>query len=176
MLRFNTGISSSSAQGQNINFGIADYNDALTSVTPISILGGTGYVKLTNNALGSFTNKLFLPVGVTDVWDSINNEFDFSELSLGDTVDIRLDILVTTVSPNQNVDVKLVLGSGLGQYSIPFSNTSFKTAGIHPINVYNGIYMGDNNTRDNPAEFQIQSDGNCTVVVNGWYCKILKAS
>lgn len=157
--------------------GFADYNDATTATTPISVTGGAGYVDLTNDGLGAFTNTAYLPSGVTKVWDSSTNKFDFSELSPGDMVDIRLDLTVTTTSPSQEVIVMLEMETdGSSPYDIPFVVSTYKSAGAQRLNRYNGVYMGATATTTDGAKFKISSDGNCTVVVNGWYCKILKNS
>lgn len=157
----------------NLSGGILDYNDATTAVTPISVTAAAGFVELTNDGAGPFTNKAYAPSAVTDVWDSSLNQFDFSQLKLGDMVDVRMELEVTTTSANQSVKVDLFLGTGAGAYQVPFIFAKPKTAGVHTLNRFNGFYMGDANTLDNPAKFKIQSDANCTVVVVGWYCKIL---
>ena len=164
----------SSLPSDNFSGGFFDYNDLATASTPIVVTGGGGFVKLTNDEAGPQTLKTFAPNGVTDVWDAANDEFDWSDLSLGDMVDIRVDLLVTTSSPNQTVDVRLFLAVGGSEYSIPFEEAFVKTSGANVINRYNGIYLGDTNTLNNPGEFRIASDGNATVIVNGWYCKVIK--
>ena len=154
--------------------GIMDYNDVATTGTPIVVTGGAAAVVLTNDGAGAFTNKTYKPVGVTDVWDSINDVFDWSDLKLGDMVDIRLDVDLTTTSVNTEVKIDLELGTGGFAYNIPWAaETNYKTTGTHKINIYNGVYMGDTNTLNNGAAFKISADKNCTVVVNGWYCKII---
>lgn len=158
----------------SIRGGILDYNDSLTAVTPISVPSGLVDVDITNDGLGSFTNKSYAPVGVTDIWNSSTNLFDFSQLSLGDMVDIRIDLTITTTTPNQLVEIDLVIGIGGVQYSIPFSREVYKNASVQNVNRYNGIYMGDLNTLNNPAKFVVRSDAPAIVLVNGWYCKILK--
>lgn len=167
-----SGGSSSIPTADIFNGGLVDYNDSTTSGSPITILAATPTV-LTNDGAGSFTNKLFLPVGVTDVWDNVDS-FDWSELKLGDMIDIRLDITLTTSSPNTTVEVDLHLGTGGAAYTIPFvTDADFKTTGTHTINKYNGIYMGDTNTLDNGGQFMITCDKASTAVVNGWYIKII---
>lgn len=152
-----------------------DYNDSATATTPIAVPGTSTYVYLTNNGLGAFTNKSYKPDGIEDIFNTSTNSFDFSSLSLGDTVDIRLDISVTTSTANQTVDVDLEMASGSGaNYDILFAKTQFKTAGEQPINRFNGVYMGDSNTKDFPARFKIRSDAAATVVVNGWYCRVIR--
>ena len=49
----------------NLN-GFADYNDALTTVTPIVLTANT-WTDITNDGLGSFTNLNSLPFGVTQL-------------------------------------------------------------------------------------------------------------
>lgn len=155
--------------------GLFDYNDLATTTTPITVTGGGGFVDITNDELGAFTNKTYAPSGVTDVWDASGNAFDWSELKLGDMVDVRLDLSVIIASVNTEIAIVLELGTGGGMYQIPWLvPTNFKTASTVIINEYNGVYMGDTNTLDNGGKFRIISDKTCTVVVNGWYCKILK--
>ena len=155
--------------------GIMDYNDAGTAGTPIVVTGGGAAVTLTNDEAGAFTNKTYKPAGVTDVWDALNDTFDWSDLKLGDMVDIRIDVDVITTATNTEVKIDLELGTGGFAYNIPWIlETNYKTSGTHKLNRYNGVYMGDANTLNNGAVFKISADKNCTVVVNGWYCRIIK--
>lgn len=159
---------------QAVRTGIYDYNDAVTATTPISIAVADTWYDITNDGAGAFTNKTYAFPDIADIWNTSTNQFDFSSLALGDTVDIRLDVEVTTNGANQDVDIDLVLAVGqAGEYRIPFIvEQAFKTAGTRQIIRFNGIYMGDANTRDNPAKFQIRSDGTGSVKVNGWYVRV----
>lgn len=155
--------------------GFADYNDLATTATPLNITVAGNPTLLTNDGVGGFTNKTYLPNGVTDVWDSTLNTFDWSELKLGDRVDIRLDIDLITTSVNTEINVDLYFGTGVGAYKIPFiSGADFKNTGTHKLNRFNSIYMGDTNTLNNGGQFKITTDKDCTVVVNGWYCSVIK--
>ena len=157
----------------NCRIGLFDYNDAATSITPISVTGGSTSV-LTNDGAGAFTNKTYAPVGVTDVWDATTDSFDFSQLKLGDILDIRLDITVTTVHPNTDVGVYISLGTGVGEYNVVLKTTAYKNSGLQsPFNSYSSIYMGNTNTLNNGGQLVIEADKDCTVVVTGWYCKVL---
>lgn len=153
-------------------FGWVDYNDLTTSTTPVLHSGSGGYVKLTNDGAGTYTNKANLPVGVADIWNTTNSQFDFTQLSIGDTIDVRVDIEVTTTANNQDVDVKFELAIGGFNYPLVFHHMSPKAAGVYSVVRYIGIYIGDANTLDNPAEIMVNSDVACDVKVNGWYCKI----
>jgi hypothetical protein len=153
--------------------GFFDYNDNATSGAPISITGGTGYVTLTNNEAGAFTNKFQKPVGVTDVWDSANNRFDFSDLKLGDQLTVRVDVSFTTTVANQVVEMALELGNGGSSYDLKFLSNQYKTAGQHDVIIPIDFYMGDLNTLNNFGLLKVQSPDDVDVVVNGWYCKVL---
>lgn len=151
-------------------FGWFDYNDLATQTTPINVVGGVDSI-LSNDGLGPFTNKTYPPVGVADLWDSSTTMFDFSGLSLGDTVDIRLDVEITTSVANQEVEVVLEMAVGGSVYEIPFTYNQFKSSGVYSINRFTGIYMGDTNTLNNGARFLVRSPSACTVKVNGWYVR-----
>ena len=160
------------ALSDNITGGLLSYNDAGTAGTPIVHTGGIDTI-LTNDELGDQTLKSLAPSGVTDIWDASSSEFFFTDLQVGDMVDIRLDILVTTSSPNQEINIDLELAQGGFDYRIHFDQAFFKTASIHPVSRFNGIYIGDANTLDNKGQFIFSSDDDATIIVNGWYCKLL---
>jgi len=169
-----SGGSASIPTNDIFNGGFYDYNDLATTASPITVTTAT-HTLLTNDGAGAFTNKTYKPTGDTDVWDVSINSFDWSELKLGDMIDLRLDFDLTTTSTNTEIEVDLHLGTGAGAYKIPFiSELNFKAKGTYKVNRFNGIYLGDANTLDNGGQFKIMADKNCTVVVNGWYCKIIK--
>lgn len=154
--------------------GWVDYNDLATATVPLVHSGSGGYIDLPNDAAGAFTNKAYMPMGVSDIWDAANGRFYFTDLALGDMVDIRLDIQVTTTTSNQDVFVAFSLGIGGSEYSLPFHYLSPKLAGTYSIVRYGGFYMGDSNTLDNYGNFSVDTDSAATIKVNGWYCKITR--
>lgn len=168
-----SGGSASISTSDIFHGGFVDYND---SGTPIVVTAASSPVIITNDGAGAFTNKTYLPVGITDVWDVSSNRFDWTDLKLGDMIDIRLDINLVTSSVNTEISVNLMLAEGTnGEYNIPFlTNTNFKDVTTHNINRFNGIYMGDENSLLNQAVFKISADKNCSIIVNGWYCKIIR--
>jgi hypothetical protein len=154
--------------------GFFDYNasGALSSVTLTADVWNT----IENDASGLYTLTSYGPTGISRVWDESSNSFDFSELNLGDMVDIRLDISIATTSNNQEVMVDLVLAKGTpSEYRIPFVYPiTFKTAGEIGIVKYNSIYIGNTDTLSGGGDFEIQTDDDATMKVNGWYCKIIR--
>jgi hypothetical protein len=152
--------------------GFFDYNDGGASV---NIIGGNPAVNMENDEAGAFTNKVYKPTGVTDVWNKGTNLFDWSELNLGDTVEIRLTFKLTTTSVNTEIAVDLHLGTGAGSYTVPYViEDNHKNTGTRTVNRFIGIYMGDLNTRDNGGVFKITADKNCSIVIEGWYVNIIK--
>lgn len=181
----NSGLWSSIAALLNTNFtelytvrqqGIYNYDDASTSGSPISIVAPDTWYNLTNDGLGAQTIKYPL-AGITDVWDTTSQSFDFSALELGDAISIRLDIEVTTGTANQDIDISLFLADDTGTpIEVPFIvEQSFKAAGSRKVLRYNGLFLGAALTKDNEARFKIRSSSAGSVVVNGWYVKVSPA-
>jgi hypothetical protein len=155
--------------------GWADYTDTATTGTPINVTAVPAV--LTNNGLGVDTNTTYLPAGgngITQLWDTSSNGFDFSDLNVGDMLDIRMDIDVIIASINTVVDVNLHMGSG-GSITVPFiSDQNYKATGTFEVIRYMGIYIGSTDVRDNLAQLKISADKNCTCTVNGWYIKAIR--
>jgi hypothetical protein len=152
--------------------GWADYADVATIGSPIAVSAVPAV--LTNDGLGVDTNTAYLPIGgngITQLWNTSSNGFDFSDLNVGDMLEIRMDIDVIIVSNNTAVDVNLHMGSG-GTVIVPFiSQQNFKTTGTFEVIRYMGLYIGSTDIRDTLAQLKISADNNCTCIVNGWYIK-----
>lgn len=155
-----------------MKIGFVDYNDLATATTPIVVPSTLSFVDLINDTLGEYTIRDYLPLDTSDIWDKTTNRFDFSQLSLGTMLDIRVDIDVTTTSANQYVELVLELGTDIYPYEVSFYSGTYKTAGIYKISRYNGVYIGNITTSNGAGRFRIKSDGDATVKVNGWYVKI----
>jgi hypothetical protein len=157
-------------------FGIYDYNDLNTATTPIPLTLPNTQYELTNDGLGAFTNKTYLLTGVPEIWNVLTNRFVFTDLSLGDRVDIRFDIEVTTSSVNTEISLFLELAEGGSPYQLPLiPNANFKTSGTYKLITFFSSYMGDSNTLDNAGRVLIESDSTgVTVKVNGWYISPMK--
>ena len=152
--------------------GWADYNDTATTGSPIAVTAVPAV--LTNDGLGVNTNTTYLPTGgngITQLWNTSSNGFDFSDLNVGDMLEIRMDIDVIIASNNTAVNVNLHMGSG-GTVIVPFiSQQNFKTAGTFEAIRWMGLYIGNEDIRDTLAQLKISADNNCTCIVNGWYIK-----
>jgi len=156
------------------SIGYADYNDTLTTTTPISPTINT-FTKLTNNGLGVNTNTAHLPSGITSIWNTTTSQADFTQLPLYSMVNARYDIQVTTTAANQVVYLSVFFAIGSASaYESPKLYQQFKTAGTYPITVFSGSYIGSTDVKNYPAELRLKSDAACTVKVNGWYFQVFK--
>ena len=154
--------------------GYADYNDSATAGSPVAV-GSYTWTKLTNNTLGANTRTSALPFGVTSVWNPITNQLDFTQLPIDTMVDLRADVQITTTSANQQVSTRLAMQiGGPSPFNLLAASTQFKTAGTYEGAFNVPFYIGSDATRLNPGEIQIWSDNSMTVVVRGWYIRIIK--
>lgn len=153
--------------------GVEDYNDAATATTPISLASAGVYYGLTNDGAGPATNKTYKIPGFPDIWNVATNQFSFTHLALGDTVDFRVDIEITTSASNHEITLALELGIGsAAPYTLEVDTRTYKNAGTYRLISMFPIYLGDTTTKDYPARFVIKSDATGdTVKVNGWYVR-----
>jgi len=154
--------------------GFEDFND---SGTTQALTNGV-YVDLTNDGAGAATNDDYkLPDGRGDIWDVSANEFDWAGagLQLGDTVDIRFDVTVTSSGSNDEFILALDMAHGhANEYQLEVFDHLLKVAGSHNLTAWYSVYMGDTTTLNNPAKVVMQSDSaGDSVVVNGWYVRTL---
>jgi len=151
-------------------FGIYDYDNTISAQSYVATP-----IVLQNNGAGANTYKNIL-TGVSDIYDTTAFEFDFTGLSIGDVITIRVDLIVTTSGANQNVRVYLELAQGSGnEYEIDLKQGFYKTATTHTLSdAITFIYMGNTDTKNNPAQIYFSSDAGATVEVNGWACKVDK--
>ncbi|WP_296683216.1 tail fiber domain-containing protein [Flavobacterium sp.] len=154
--------------------GYFDYNDLVTQTTPLTAVTNVA-LKLTNDTAGDNTNTSQNPYGVSYVWDTITNQFNFSELSIGDTIDVRIHVQVTTTTNNQKVGLSAKLGIGsVAEFTNSIFSGQFKTAGVQEISFVAPFYMGSSYITDYPAELYLTTDASASVKVKGWYVRILR--
>ena len=93
---------------------------------------------------------------------------------MGSEVSIRNDFSVTPNTNNSLLEVRYILGSGLGEYSLlVLSERLDNGSGIayQKVPIFN-IYMGDSNTKDNPGKLQVKLSTSGTVDNAGSYISI----
>tara|TARA_R110002167_G_scaffold15473_1_gene61455 strand:+ start:281 stop:1051 length:771 start_codon:yes stop_codon:yes gene_type:complete len=156
--------------------GFFDYNDTSTSTSSISLLADV-WANVPNDGLGTFTNIDYIPTGMTKLMDTSNGSLDFTELTLGSDVLIRIDFNVTPQTNNALLESRYVLGTGAGLYSLPIVSRRLDSGAGIPYSSEKGsfyIYMGDTNTLDNPGILQVKLSTGGTLVNNGLAIKVYK--
>lgn len=150
-------------------FGVWNYNNNLGS----QAITATTWAKVNNDGAGAFTYLGGALSGV-DIYNTTTSQFDYSDLVLYDSVDIRFDANMTTTAANQEVLVRLLLSVGSLNIPLTFISTQFKTAGAHALVglIQNQIFT--ENVRTNPSQIEIYSDASLTLNLNGWSVKASK--
>lgn len=177
IVRVNTGATAvefvtptEAAPTANVTGGFFDYDHGGGTQ---SFTAGTGPLKLLNDAAGPNTLATYAPPGITSVWLTGTNQFDFSELSLGDEVQFRVSYTVTTTAINQSSETFITLAVGdAAEYTLNLGYEEYKAAGTYPVRRDLKIYMGNTQTLNNPGEIKFESDDNATIQVDGWYVSI----
>lgn len=151
-----------------------NYNHAGATV-PLTL--ASTFYDLINDGAGVNTNTTFKIPGVNNVWNTSTNRFDWSLLDIGDTLEMRIDIDVTTTTANTAFDLFYELAVGTGTpVIIPITTQrDFKTAGTYQITFNCPSFLGSNLTKNNPARLKVRADKTgCTVKINGWYIEVTK--
>lgn len=149
--------------------GFGDYNDTISSSTPIVLVADT-WTSITNNGAGDFTNLTYLPDNTTELMDVSTGKFDFSQLQLGDNVLIRNDYDVTPNTNNALLELRYELGAGSGVYTLETIVGRLDSGSGKPYRyslVPQMIYVGDLNTKDNLITLQLRLSSAGTVVNAG---------
>lgn len=151
------------------------YNDLATQTTPLAYT--TGDLQLTNDIDGANTFLTQPPYGVTSVWDETSNVFNFSQLSIGDEVFLRVELIVTTSAANQNSNIKLYLGEGTADATYAnFENTFTKTAGATNFTGEIHFDIRNENWRITDAKLLFSSDASADIEVVGFHPYIVRKS
>jgi len=152
--------------------GYAVYDDSRAST--LTLTAGVLTV-VPNDALGTATTNDYLPLGVTNLWNAATSSFDFSELSVGDTVEMRIIVQPTTTNNNTEIELDLYLGSGVNQYKVPFITTqNFQFSGLYEATRYTSFPIRDEDTRISPAQFKAMADKNCTLQTDDFFVKVTR--
>ena len=160
------------------NFAGGNFNvqDAATTTVPISIPGTSTFTQLTNDGAGSLTTNINAPLGITELWDTTDDEFSFVQLKMGDRVDIRVDLLVDILSVNTEIELQLEAGIGIFAFGINLDQREYKSTGVKPVAVTGFVTMDTTTILNGTAEIQLKSDKACEVETLGWNYVITRRS
>lgn len=146
-----------------------DYSNSLPTVDYVN---KNQYLKLLNDGLGIYTNKKYAKQ--RELWNIDTNQFDFSNLKLGDEVSIRIDADVMTMMDNQEINLIANIGClpKSGGYKMQFYKNTIKNKGKHNVISLLNIYIGNEYILNNPSELLFSSDNEATVLLNGFYISV----
>lgn len=153
------------------------YADTATAITPIVLTTAGIEYEITNDGLGTETYTEWPVSGqggsITDLWDSTENALVFTGLSLGDTLDVLLEITVTTTSANAVVMPYLDLDADGTPFRLYLGGpVQYKTAGTYQLDVFTPFFMKSQAILDGYGRFKIESDDAGTeVIVRGMYIR-----
>ena len=154
-------------------FGVYNYNDDVTATTPINLINGS-WVHVTNDGIGTNT---FLGGAFSDItpYNIVTGNFEFSELELFDSIDIRLDTIITTSSANEFVEARIMLSLGSLDIPLTFVSETFKSAGTYPLFGSIKVVLYTELVRAVDARIECLTDGgSSTLEVNGWSMQVNK--
>ena len=157
--------------------GFADYNDTSTSSSPVTLADNT-WTDIPNDGAGAFSN-IKLPTGVTRLLDSSTGAILLDELPIGSSAIVRMDYTVTPTTNNAALDFRYTLGGGAGAYTLETTvNRLDEGSGreYRQALVTHYIYVGDNNTKDNPIQPQVKLSGGGTLVNAGMVIEVRKSN
>lgn len=136
------------------DIGWADYSNAGGSVnfTPGQ------WQQVPNDLAGPYTNTASLPIGVDRLMQP-GGALDFRQLSIGSLIVHRHDVMVTANNANDEIDMRLRLAIGTAlEYTLAVQPpTQLKAASTYQITGMIAFYIGNDETRLNPAHLEIRS-------------------
>jgi hypothetical protein len=151
------------------------YADLITQTTPLAYT--TGDLQLENDIEGSLTFLTQPPFGITSSWDEDTNTLDFSQLSIGDHVNLRVDLIVTTSAANQSSEIKLLLGEGGAEAKTFLLEDVFtETAAATDFSGEISFQINYETWRTTAAKILFSSDASADIEVVGWNVYIIRKS
>lgn len=155
---------------------IGFFNIADLSTQTVPLAYTTGDLILTNDNSGSGSTSLYRPFGVSSIFNTDTNRFDFNELSLGDEILLRVHLFVTTTAANQVVKVDMVIGEGTAdELRFRIADREYKSIVTdEPLNDSMPFFIGTELRRTAPGKLIFYSDDNASIKVSSFYPTIIR--
>ena len=139
------------------------YVDLATITTPLTVLA-TVEKKITNDTASTETNVLNAPYGISTMWNTTNNQLDFTQCAIGDLVTVIPAIEITTTATNQTFQIYIKTGIGSATpLTKQVYNGALAVIGSVVVNAARDFAIDTLNLKDYPAEIYILSSANATV-------------
>ena len=153
----------------SVSFGVYNYQNTLSAIT----VPATTWTTITNNGAGSDTLTTGGITGV-DIYNTTTNQFNFTGLSVFDSIDYVFNGTVATTSVNQEVRLRLLIGVGTLDIPIEFSEIAHKTVGNHNVGAFLQNHLFTSAIKAAPAEIQVWSEAAATLTVDRFFVKASK--
>ena len=129
------------------------------SLSAVNLTSNT-YAILTNNGLAAGSTKIPY-FNIADLFKTSTNRFSLAGLSIGDAIDIRIQLNVTTNSANEVVNGILTFAMGAdSEFTVPFMNeTLFKDAGTRTLSFNTRIFVRSSDMLTNAGKIEIRTTG-----------------
>jgi len=154
--------------------GIFVVEDLITKTVPISIPGTDTLIRLNNDGLGPETTDLSKPAGLAALWQTVAGDIDYSPLSVGDFVQIGIDIAITTISPNTEIHLEYLGGIGTSPTSQTWQVQDYKSAGVHDLYRCCHVTMDNDDVVNGRGEFHLMADKACDVEIRKYSFLVTK--
>ena len=141
-----------------------------------ALLTNNSTITLTNDAAGAGTYKNWKNPDITDVWNSTTNRFDFTQLDVGDLVEIRIDVEMSAAGPGREIAMELGIALGTSsEKAIGFGRAETVHTSFTDLSFYRTIFIGSADTRTNPAEIRVRvGSSDITFRVEGILARVVK--
>lgn len=154
------------------------YSDTATATTPISLTAGVE-AQLTNDGLGTTTDVTHGLQGLTNMWDTTNNKLTLEDgsgvLQVGDSVDMQVQLTITTNTVNASFELILRLDPDVSPIDIAIAEQSvYKTAGTYLFDRGITFFVSTTAVLNGDAKLFAVSDTTGTEIeVRGFYIRAL---
>jgi hypothetical protein len=132
----------------------------------VNYTGATANFELTNDA--DTVNDTYKAFGIGNSYDGLNNAFDFSAYSLGDSLNIKVSLEIDTTVTSQNLafNVKKAIGTGSETEETVYQQIGRVVAGINSVDFDFNILIDSNDLRTAEAKLIFFSDDDADIVVD----------
>lgn len=168
-------VDQSESQQQYLNsVGSFRYQDLSSQITPVSIIASTDTL-IANDTEGDKTNLSNSPYGVSTVYLETENAFDFSSLSIGDTIDLRIDLTIETTIANQIFKLfARTATSSINEEDKYFAFEQIKSIGTNSFSFSIPFDIANGDIQNNPAQIFINSDASASISNINYYVEVIR--
>lgn len=138
------------------------WSEYVDSVAGDQVITAGVWTELTNDGADAATDETYLPNYATTLFS--NNRVDLTDVPEGRVVTVKVDLIVTTLSNNTEVDVRVQFRNSVGDlvFNEVIDHKSYKSAGTRE---YVDMYMFANRSsvEDGSMALEVNADNNINI-------------